>query len=237
MAVSRAMSRLMLKSAKRASLVENLRSLRGLGKMRVVSAIQISSTRVGIEDRVDHRNQRTAPEPWIAHTQAAPNSGTSWKSCPGSAQSPAPPRAGSSPRRIQTNEPPHKFPPQTSPAALRINVRKRSAPKVAGFYSATQPQNVAAPWPTIAPPRTGSQSALRGSGGRRHEVHNLGRLLGRHAMGILSVCFRRLRRRGCRTISLLLTETPAASSWRFTKRGRPPPPFSVLDVACRGARP
>jgi hypothetical protein len=79
MAVSRAMSRLMLKSAKRASLVENLRSLRGLGKMRGVSAIQISSTRVGIEDRVDHRNQRTAPEPWIAHTQAAPNSGTSWK--------------------------------------------------------------------------------------------------------------------------------------------------------------
>jgi len=32
---SRAMSRLMLKSAKRASLVENLRSLRGLDKMRV----------------------------------------------------------------------------------------------------------------------------------------------------------------------------------------------------------
>ena len=31
----RAMSRLMLKSAKRASLIENLRSLRGLGKMRV----------------------------------------------------------------------------------------------------------------------------------------------------------------------------------------------------------
>jgi hypothetical protein len=30
-----AMSRLMLKSAKRASLIENLRSLRGLGKMRV----------------------------------------------------------------------------------------------------------------------------------------------------------------------------------------------------------
>jgi hypothetical protein len=34
MAVSRAMSRLMLKSAKRASLVEDLRSLRGLAKMR-----------------------------------------------------------------------------------------------------------------------------------------------------------------------------------------------------------
>jgi hypothetical protein len=32
---SGAMSRLMLKSAKRASLIENLRSLRGLGKMRV----------------------------------------------------------------------------------------------------------------------------------------------------------------------------------------------------------
>jgi hypothetical protein len=30
-----AMSRLMLKSAKRALLIENLRSLRGLGKMRV----------------------------------------------------------------------------------------------------------------------------------------------------------------------------------------------------------
>jgi hypothetical protein len=33
--VDLAMSRLMLKSAKRASLIENLRSLRGLGKMRV----------------------------------------------------------------------------------------------------------------------------------------------------------------------------------------------------------
>ena len=33
--LSWAMSRLMLKSAKRASLIENLRSLRGLGKMRV----------------------------------------------------------------------------------------------------------------------------------------------------------------------------------------------------------
>jgi hypothetical protein len=31
----KAMSRLMLKSAKRALLIENLRSLRGLGKMRV----------------------------------------------------------------------------------------------------------------------------------------------------------------------------------------------------------
>jgi hypothetical protein len=34
-AQERAMSRLMLKSAKRASLIENLRSLRGFGKMRV----------------------------------------------------------------------------------------------------------------------------------------------------------------------------------------------------------
>jgi hypothetical protein len=34
-ATDKAMSRLMLKSAKRASLIENLRSLRGLGKMRV----------------------------------------------------------------------------------------------------------------------------------------------------------------------------------------------------------
>src|SRR4029453_1002801 len=37
---------------------------------------------------------------------------------------------------------------------FRIKIRKGSAPKVAGFYSATQPQNAAAPWPTIAPPRT-----------------------------------------------------------------------------------
>jgi hypothetical protein len=34
-AEKKTMSRLMLKSAKRASLIENLRSLRGLGKMRV----------------------------------------------------------------------------------------------------------------------------------------------------------------------------------------------------------
>jgi hypothetical protein len=33
--LGKAMSRLMLKSAKRASLIENLRSLRGLGKMPV----------------------------------------------------------------------------------------------------------------------------------------------------------------------------------------------------------
>ena len=39
---------------------------------------------------------------------------------------------------------------------LRINVRKGSAPKVAGFYSATQPQNAAAPWPNIPPPHTAS---------------------------------------------------------------------------------
>src|SRR5438128_4438259 len=36
--------------------------------------------------------------------------------------------------------------------SFRIKVRKGSAPKVAGFYSATQPQYAAAPWPTIAPP-------------------------------------------------------------------------------------
>jgi hypothetical protein len=36
--VESAMSRLMLKSAKRASLVENLRSLRGLAKLRTASA-------------------------------------------------------------------------------------------------------------------------------------------------------------------------------------------------------
>ena len=38
-------------------------------------------------------------------------------------------------------------------------------------------------------------AASRGSGVRRHEVHSLGRLSGRHAMGFVSICFRRLRRR------------------------------------------
>ncbi len=37
-----------------------------------------------------------APEPWIAHSRAAPNSGTSWQLYPGSVRKPAPPRVGSS---------------------------------------------------------------------------------------------------------------------------------------------
>ena len=40
------MSRLMLKSAKRASLIENLRSLRGLGKMRVQGNLVKSQNRL-----------------------------------------------------------------------------------------------------------------------------------------------------------------------------------------------
>src|ERR1700732_1699429 len=80
-----------------------------------------------------------APEPWIAHSRAAPNSGTSWQSYPGLIRKPAPPRAGSSLRRRQTVEPLRKSPPQTSPAIpLRIRLRKGSASKVAGFYSATR---------------------------------------------------------------------------------------------------
>jgi hypothetical protein len=51
----------------------------------------------------------------------------------------APPRAGSSLRRRQTVEPLRKSPPRTSPAIpLRIRLRKGSASKVAGFYSATR---------------------------------------------------------------------------------------------------
>src|ERR1700732_5237391 len=80
-----------------------------------------------------------APEPWIAHSRAAPNSGTSWQSCLGLIRKPAPPRAGSSLRRRQTAEPLRKSPPRTSPAIpLRIRLRKGSASKVAGFYSATR---------------------------------------------------------------------------------------------------
>ena len=80
-----------------------------------------------------------APEPWIAHSRAAPNSGTSWQSYPGSVRKPAPPHAGSSLRRRQTVEPLRKSPQRTSPATpLRIRLRKGSASKVAGFYSATR---------------------------------------------------------------------------------------------------
>jgi len=42
---------------------------------------------------------------------------------------------------------------------------------VAGFYSATQPQNAAAPWPTIAPPRTAKALSL--------EPRNVGLLIDR----------------------------------------------------------
>src|SRR6202040_4404353 len=73
------------------------------------------------------------------HSRAAPKSGTSWRSCLGSIRKPAPPRAGSFLRRRQTAEPLHKSPPRTSPAIpLRIRLRKGSAWKVAGFYSATR---------------------------------------------------------------------------------------------------
>src|ERR1700732_4352721 len=60
-------------------------------------------------------------------------------SYPGSIRKPAPPHAGSSLRRRQTVEPLRKSPPRTSPAIpLRIRLRKSSASKVAGFYSATR---------------------------------------------------------------------------------------------------
>ena len=60
-------------------------------------------------------------------------------SYPGSIRKPAPPHAGSSLRRRQTVEPLRKSPPRTSPATpLRIRLRKGSASKVAGFYSATR---------------------------------------------------------------------------------------------------
>jgi hypothetical protein len=84
----------------------------------------------------------------------APNSGTSWRPYPGSIRKSAPPRAGSSPPQTQTAESPHKFQPQTSRPPSESKSGKGQPQKVAGFYSATQPQNAAAPWPTIAPPRT-----------------------------------------------------------------------------------
>jgi hypothetical protein len=88
------------------------------------------------------------------HTRWAPNSDTSLHPSPDSIQKPAPPPADSSPQQKQIVEPLRRSPPQTSPAALRIKVRKSSALKVARFYSATQQQYAAASWPSIAPPRT-----------------------------------------------------------------------------------
>ena len=50
---------------------------------------------------------------------------------------------------------------------LRIKVRKDFSPKVAGFYSATQPHYAAAPWPNIAPPRTARNGSLTAERSRR----------------------------------------------------------------------
>jgi hypothetical protein len=88
-----------------------------------------------------------------AHSRAAPNTGTSWRLCPSSIPKPAPAlpfgKNKTTNRCISLHR---KFPRPP----LRIDVRKGSAPKVAGFYSATQPQNAAAPWPNISPPHTAS---------------------------------------------------------------------------------
>jgi hypothetical protein len=97
----------------------------------------------GLQDRVDDRNEWSELRPLRSlgpHiARRRPNSGTFWKSCPGSVRKPAPPRAGSSLRQRQTVEPLRKSPPRTSPAIpLRIRLRKGSASKVAGFYSATR---------------------------------------------------------------------------------------------------
>jgi hypothetical protein len=117
----------------------------------------------GLQDRVDDRNQRPelrllssskGPVPCCVHSRAAPSTGTSWKSSPGSIRKSAPPRAGSSPRRIQTVEPLRTSPLQTSPAPPPNQSPERFSPKVVGFYSATPPQNAVATWPTFAPPRT-----------------------------------------------------------------------------------
>jgi hypothetical protein len=92
-----------------------------------------------------------ALEPWTAHRGAAPNTGTSWRSYPGSIRKPAPARPldedKPSNRRINFQRK-HPWPPSESMFG------KGQPPKVAGFYSATPPQNAAVPWPTIAPPRT-----------------------------------------------------------------------------------
>ena len=113
---------------------------------------------VGLEDRVDHRNQRSELRlfrllgPHVARRRRkAAHLGDRL-----SAQSENPRRLAPA-LSLDENKPSnrcislhrkHPRPP------FRIKIRKRSASQVAGFYSATQPQNAAAPWPTIAPPRT-----------------------------------------------------------------------------------
>jgi hypothetical protein len=76
------------------------------------------------------------PAAWTAHSRVARNSGTSWRSYPGSAQRPAPPRASSSLRRIQTVEPLRTSPLQTSPATPPNQSPERFSPKVADSLTA-----------------------------------------------------------------------------------------------------
>src|SRR6201993_3852148 len=112
---------------------------------------------VGLEDRMNHWNQR--PELrlfrlFASHIARRHRIAAHLSDCV--------PAQTENPRRLTTALPldenktsnrrinlhrKHPRPP------FRIKIRKASASIVAGFYSATQPQNAAAPWPTIAPPR------------------------------------------------------------------------------------
>jgi hypothetical protein len=91
------------------------------------------------------------PVPCCARSRAAPNSGTSWRSSPGSIRKPVPPPAGSSPQQKQTIEPLHKSPLQTSPAALPNRHSEKVSPESGRVFL----RHAAAKCrPTIAPPRT-----------------------------------------------------------------------------------
>ena len=126
---------------------------------------------VGLEDRVNDRNQRSELRlfgllgPHVARRRRiAAHLGDRV-----SAQSENPRRLAPA-LSLDKNKPSNRcvsLHHKHSRPPFRIKIRKRSASKVAGFYSATQPQNAAAPWPTIAPPRT-SRSRSRECIAHRH---------------------------------------------------------------------
>jgi len=104
-----------------------------------VAAWAAPSCRLPGSHRSSEREGRASavPAAWTVHSRVAQNIGTSWRSYPGSVQRPAPPRACSSLRQIQTVEPLRTSPLQTSSAGPPNQSPERFSPKVAGFYSAT----------------------------------------------------------------------------------------------------
>src|SRR4029453_11289318 len=100
-----------------------------------LSRLRARQPHVVFYDRIAARKAVFDPQPLVfpalcsAHSQAAPNSGTSWQPSPGSIRKPAPPPAGSSPQQKQTVEPLRRSPLQTSPAALPNQDSERVSPE------------------------------------------------------------------------------------------------------------